>query len=100
MADKKEVEVLVSFENIRVIRFDALNLVIEKLEEVTRVATGKVEQEWKFYGYYGTIKKALDIILVDELLVNEKEVSSLESFNAEMTKAQNKVLDKIKELKV
>lgn len=46
-------------DKIRITRIDKLNLQVEVLEEVNK-KDGSVANEWKWHGYYGDLKSAIN----------------------------------------
>lgn len=78
MANEKPV--LMDFGTIRIRQYDALNVVIEKLDEVTKPKTNEPATKWRFKGYSRTIMTALQFIASNELLIDKNSVNDLESY--------------------
>ncbi|OMC87442.1 hypothetical protein BK128_08425 [Viridibacillus sp. FSL H7-0596] len=79
-ATSNEKPVLIDLGKVRIRQYDSLNVVIEKLEEVVKPKTDETVTRWRFKGYSRTIMTALQFIISNELLIDKKAVSDLESY--------------------
>lgn len=68
-------------DSVRITRLDRLNLQVEVLETVINPETKQERQEWKWQGYYGTLRSALVSVLnhfavklVDEDIKGVREI--------------------------
>lgn len=95
MAEKK---VLIDLGNVRISEYDTLNLQIERLEDVTSPVTKQTNSKWVFKGYSRTILTALESILKNELLIERKSVSDLESFLKSVHDSNDKIKEAIAQL--
>lgn len=88
-----EKPILMDFGTIRIKQYDTLNVVIEKLEEVTKPKTNEPSTKWRFKGYSRTILTALQFIVSNELLIDKKAVSDLESYLKQVHESNGILLD-------
>ena len=84
-ASKKETKVPLFnvTDEVRITRHDIYNISIEQLTEVTK-KSGEVKQEWQTIGYYPDVNTALKGVIRKNLIVDEKEVKSIESYYKQM----------------
>lgn len=68
-------------DSVRITRLDKLNLQVETLETVVNPETKQERQEWKWQGYYGTLRSAFvgvlnhaTMKLVDEDIKGVREI--------------------------
>ena len=95
--------VLVEIDNVRVVRSDALNLAVERLETTKSYNKKKEKWEentsWQFKGYYSTIAGALKGIVNKELLINENSLTDLKSYLKEVEWANKKIYTALEVIK-
>ena len=85
-------------ENIRIVRFDTLNLTIEMLCEVTSKKTGIKKMQWKVKGYYGDLKSAIGGVLKHCLMeLSTEEISSLSELIEKIDKIEKELKGVIKD---
>lgn len=64
-------------DKIRITRLDKLNLQLETLEEVNK-KDGTIANEWKWNGYYGDLKSAINGVLKYLLMeLSNEEITTL-----------------------
>lgn len=89
---KKEPQVLIEIDNIRVMEYDDANVKVERFEDVINPKTKVKEGKWRFVGYSRSIRTALEMIINKELLVDKNAVSDLKTYVIEVRWANQKVL--------
>lgn len=88
---KKEKNVLMQIDNVRVVEYDSLNVKIERFEKVINKREGKEIDKWTFKGYSKSIMTALEAILRNELLIDKNSVSNLESYLNEVRRSNEEI---------
>ncbi|MGE7932142.1 hypothetical protein [Viridibacillus arvi] len=76
----KEKAILIDLGDVRIREYDILNVTVERLETAFNPITKEHTTNWRFKGYSRTILTALQFILNNELLIDKKAVSDLESY--------------------
>lgn len=74
---KKELQIFIEIDNVRVIGYDDVNVTIERFEDVYNPRTKQIESKWRFVGYSRSIRTALQTIVNKELLIDKNAVSDL-----------------------
>jgi hypothetical protein len=85
-------------EKIRITRLDKLNLQLEVLEPVNK-KDGKVANEWKWNGYYGDLKSAINGVLkhclmelsTEEITTLSELIERIDTIDKELKKAVEKL---------
>lgn len=83
--------VILTIDNVRIIRFNDMNLAIERYEDVFIPTKKKTEKRWVFHGYSSTILNALKSISRNELLVNETQINTINDYVKQVEKSNNKI---------
>lgn len=99
MTETNEKKILIDLGNVRIKEYDKRNIVIEKIERVFIPTTKEQKDSWQFKGYSSTILSALETIVKNEWLIDQKTVSSLYSFLGIIQNENKKVLKVLEELK-
>lgn len=94
MTKTKEKQVVLSVDNVRVIKTDELNYTVE--QQVTKDGVSK----WTFKGYAGSIKNALALIVKRELLVDKARITSVSDYLSAVEASNDKLFDFIAKLAV
>ena len=84
---KKERKVLHEIDNVRIVEYDQLNVMVERYEEVHNPVSKESTMRWRFKGYYPNVKRALKGILDKCYLIDNEAVADAQ-----------KMLERIKEL--
>lgn len=85
--------VILTIDNVRIIKFNEMNLAVERYEEVFIPKNKQKEMRWVFYGYKSTVLGALKFISRNELLVNESQISSINDYVKQVKESNNKILN-------
>jgi len=85
-------------DEVRITRHDVYNISIEQLTEVTK-KSGEVKQEWQTIGYYPDVNTALKGVIRKNLIVDEKEVKSIESYYKQMEDQVNYLAEVVRKNK-
>lgn len=93
MAEEKKI--LIDLGNVRIMEYDAMNVKIERLEEVRNPVTKEINTKWTFKGYSRTILTALESIQKNELLINKNVISGFETYLNEVINSNKKLIDAI-----
>lgn len=101
MEESNDKLVLIEIDNVRIIRYNDMNVALEKLETVPAKVFMGVDyperEDWIFKGYYGNKYSAMQGILNLNLLDNEEKVLQLEQvlldFQSMMVKAKRDFKD-------
>lgn len=96
MEEENKKPVLIQIDNVRIVRYNDMNVVLERLELLPAKTVMGVDypehEDWIFKGYYGTKYGALQGILGHNLLDKEERVLQLEEvlldFQSMMVKAK------------
>lgn len=94
-----EKPVLLTVGNIRIVRFDDMNVAIERLEEGIKPVTKEVVYNYRFKGYCDTVLKALEAILVNDWLVDESDISSAKGYVKRIEESNAELLEVMQELR-
>lgn len=84
--------------DVRVIRFNSMNLAIERYENVFIPKEKKKEKRWVFYGYQTTLFQALQTIVKKELLIDDQQINSVGDYVKQVEESNNKILTTLKEI--
>lgn len=103
MTKTKETEVLLQVSpTIRIIRSDAYNLAIERLEAMpAQTIMGKLYPEresWVLKGYYNNKLQALEGILSHDLLDDENEVLEFKDFVQQIKDTHSYTVKQLREM--
>jgi len=94
----KKGDVLLSVSNdVRVVYYDELNVVVERLETYYSPKEKKDVEGWKFKGYKDTILKALKFISDKELLVEVNDAQRLDEYIHEVETSNTVLLKAIED---
>lgn len=85
-------QVLLTIDNVRVVQADDRNVMVERLEPVTKRDTKETVNEWTFKGYFGSLAQALRGIDKAEWLVNKAAIRDLRTAVAEIEAGRQKLL--------
>ena len=80
-------------ENVRIINYDQLNVMIERYEESFNKSKNETTMKWRFKGYKKTILDALKFIARNELLIDKNAISDLKSYLEQVEKSNQKILE-------
>lgn len=59
--------------------------------------TGEMVENWKNFGYFSTIKKAMMGIIYKDLLVNNDEIETILDYKQQLDKQYDTILELLKE---
>lgn len=95
--------IITQIDNVRIIRRDDLNFVVER-EETTENFNPKLRKKvkntsYRFKGYYGTIAGALKAIHRNGLLIDENSCSELEDALEQIKMSERKVVEAVERLR-
>lgn len=85
-------QVLMEIDNVRIVKVDDRNVMIERRERSINPKTKEEKYVWRFKGFYGTVMKALRAIVTNGLLVDEREASDMRYFYKKVEESNQKVL--------
>lgn len=85
--------VVLTLDDVRVIRFNEYNLSVERYEDVYIPTKKQTEKRWVFYGYSNTILSALQMISRKELLINETQITNLNDYVKQVEKSNTRLLN-------
>jgi len=92
-----EKRVILTIGNVRIKKYDNLNVVIERYEEVVIPSTKDTVNKWRFKGFARSVLSALLFIQKNELLVNKNNVTDLNSYVEQVEKSNASLLEVVKE---
>lgn len=95
--EKKEIQVFLQIDNVRVVGFDDKNVTVERIE-LTKRPGEEEKYRWRFKGYYPSVFKALKAIMTKEWLIDKNTVSDLETHLKQVIDSNNKILTKLEEI--
>lgn len=84
--------ILLEIDNVRIVRNDPMNLIVERLETNYNKIQKKDITKHQLKGYYSTIQGALRGILHNELLVDENDVKDLKRHLEQVKQVDEKIL--------
>ncbi|GAQ18007.1 hypothetical protein OPHB3_1946 [Oceanobacillus picturae] len=84
--------IIMEIDNVRIRKWDESNYFIERLETYWNPKEKKETTDYKFKGYYSTVSACLKAISSKGLLVEEKDVSDLESHLKEVEQSNAKLM--------
>lgn len=91
-----KLEILVS-DNVKIKEYDDKNYILMKLVKNKNNQTGEMVENWKNFGYFSTIKKAIMGILYKDLLVNNDEIETILDYKHQLDKQYETILELLKE---
>lgn len=83
-------------ENLRIVRHDDKNIVVEYLDTVTGRKDGDIRKEWHIYGYYGKLEQAVLGALDKQLFDSIDEEQTLQDIVARIERARTEILNALK----
>lgn len=92
----EKLEILVS-DNVKIKEYDDKNYILMKLVKNKNNQTGEMVENWKNFGYFSTIKKAIMGILYKDLLVNNDEIETILDYKHQLDKQYETILELLKE---
>ena len=92
----EKLEILVS-DNVKIKEYDDKNYILMKLVKNKNNQTGEMVENWKNFGYFSTIKKAIMGILYKDLLVNNDEIETILDYKHQLEKQYETILELLKE---
>lgn len=85
-------------DKIRIVRVDALNLAVETYEAIKK-RNGETEYEWKWFGYYGNLRSAINGILTHlTTAIADDDLVELKAIRARLEEIKSEVLDYVSEV--
>lgn len=93
---KEKLEILVS-DNVKIKEYDDKNYILMKLVKNKNNQTGEMVENWKNFGYFSTIKKAIMGILYKDLLINNDEIETILDYKHQLDKQYETILELLKE---
>ncbi|MBK0347873.1 hypothetical protein JDW15_04340 [Aerococcaceae bacterium zg-ZJ1578] len=67
-------------DNLRIKRLDDKNLVLEQYVDSVHPKTKAVTKKWKFVGYFGSVRSALQCVVEREMLIDINALDTLEKY--------------------
>lgn len=92
----EKLEILVS-DNVKIKEYDDKNYILMKLVKNKNNQTGEMVENWKNFGYFSTIKKAIMGILYKDLLINNDEIETILDYKHQLDKQYETILELLKE---
>ena len=92
----EKLEILVS-DNVKIKEYDDKNYILMKLVKNKNNQTGEMVENWKNFGYFSTIKKAMIGIIYKDLLVNNDEIETILDYKHQLEKQYETILELLKE---
>lgn len=92
----KEKKVLMTIGPVRIVENDPLNIIVERLEEVTNPVTKEKYNKHVFKGYFSSIVGALTAIVNKEWLIDRNAHSDLKSYLKQVQDSNNLILEELK----
>lgn len=89
--------VILEIDSVRVIRFNNINLAVERLEDVYIRIKKVTEKRWVFHGYSDTILSALRLISRKELLIDETSISGINDYVKRIEESNARLLEEMRE---
>lgn len=90
MTEENE-DLILQIDNVRILRSDALNVVLEREELIFNRAQKKDIPSYQFKGYHSSTIGALRDIVNKELLIDERSVTDLKDFCERIEESNNKI---------
>lgn len=91
--------VILTIDNVRIIRDNPLNVAVERLEDVYFAREGTTTKKWRFKGFANSILSALHFIQHKELLIDYNAVTDLKSYLKLVEESNKKLIDKLEVIK-
>lgn len=92
----KEKKVLMTIGPVRIVEHDTLNVIVERLEEVTNPVTKEKYNKHVHKGYFSSIVGALTAIVNKEWLIDRNTLSDLKSYLKQVHDSNNLILEELK----
>lgn len=92
MTEIKGKRVILSIDNVSIVRDNRENLAIYRLEEVYNPFERKNIESFQFKGFYTTVLQCLKAIQYKELLINENNFKSVETYVKQVQESNEKLL--------
>lgn len=96
MSDEKDI---ITIDNVRIRRYNNMNFVVERYEDVFIPTKKTIEKRWVFHGYKSTILKALQLISSKELLINETQIKDLKGYIKQVEESNAKLAELLEVMK-
>lgn len=98
MSRSKKKPVLVEIDNVRVLKWDNENYLIERKETYFSAKDKGEITEYRFKGYYGTLFKALRAIHTKGLLIDENSKQSINSLLKQIKFSEQNIINEIRRI--
>ena len=86
-------------DKIRITRLDNLNMQIEVLSDIINPKTKEKRKGWKWYGYYGDLKSAINGVLKHCLMeLLDEDIKNLEQLAKRIDEIDKELKENIKKL--
>lgn len=92
---KEKLEIFVS-EDVKIKEYDDKNYILMKLVKNKNNQTGEMVENWKNFGYFSTIKKALMGIIYKDLLVDNDKIDTILDYKKQLDEQYETILELLK----
>jgi hypothetical protein len=99
MSEKKERQVILTIDHVRIKEYDNHNVQVERYENVFVPKTQETIQKWVFKGYSRSILSALLKIQRDELLIDTENVTDLNGYVTRVRDSNNQLIKALEGIK-